>query len=153
MTQEDLVRFFFAKDGKPTYWEYCFNEQCPLAKECIHQLSAAFKDSELTHGSAIFPDAYRDGTCKHFLQFHLVKTAWGFVNILQELKKRDEASFRVRMISYFGSSTSFYRYKLGQIPLKTEQQQYVLGYLKSLGYDHLQFDRYTEEIEYMETNP
>lgn len=153
MTQEDLVRFFFAKDGNPTDWEYCFNGQCPLAKECIHQLSVAFKDSDLTHGNAIFPDAYRNGTCKHFQQFHLVKTAWGFVNILQELKKKDEGNFRENMTLYFGSSTSFYRYKLGQIPIKTEQQRYVLDYLKNLGYDHLQFDRYTEEIEFLETAP
>jgi len=87
MTQADLVRLFFAKGEKPTYWKYCFNKQCPLADECAHQLSVAYKDPEQTDGYSIFPDAYQDGKCKHFHQMKLTKMAYGLEKILDELKR------------------------------------------------------------------
>ncbi len=146
MTQADLVRLFFANGERPTYWQYCFNEQCPLAQECAHQLSVAYKDPEQTDGYSVFPDAYRDGKCKHFLQLHIVKMAYGMEGILDELKRKDSGSFRVRMTSYFGSNTSYYRYKLGQVALVPAQQEYILQWCKNNGYPNMKFDRYTEEI-------
>lgn len=146
MTQEELVRLFFAKGETPSGWEFCFNTQCPLAAKCAHQLSVVYKDSEKTRGYAIYPDAYRNGKCEHFMQLQMVKTAWGFEKILNELKRKDEGSFRVHMTSYFGSGTSYYRYKLGQLPLMPEHQQYVLDFLQGHGYSDLKFDKYTEEV-------
>lgn len=146
MTQADLVRLFFAKGEKPTYWKYCFNKQCPLADECAHQLSVTYKDPEQTDGYSIFPDAYQDGKCKHFHQMKLVKMAYGLEKILDELKRKDSGSFKVRMTSYFGSSTSYYRYKLGQTALVPQQQEYILQWCKNHGYEQVKFDRYAEEI-------
>ena len=74
--------------------------------------------------------------------------AYGFEKILDELKRKDEGSFRVHMTSYFGSSTSYYRYKLGQTGLVPEQQQYILQWCKGRGYTNMRFDRYTEEVNY-----
>lgn len=150
MRQQELVKLYFSRNEDTSSWEFCFNDGCPLAKECIHQLSVPFIEHDVTHGRAIFPHAYRKGSCQHFLQFRLTKIAWGFTHILSELRKKDEVNFRSSMISYFGSSTSFYRYKLGQVPISTCQQQYVLDYLKNMGYDNLAFDRYTEELEYLD---
>lgn len=147
MTQADLVRLFFADGEKHTYWEYCFNTQCPHAHECAHQLSVAQKDSNKTNGCAIFPDAYNeDGKCKHFLQLKLIKMAYGLEGIIGELKNKDLGEFRVRMTGYFGSNTSYYRYKLGQIGLEPEQQQYIQKWCQQRGYQNLKFDRYTEEV-------
>ena len=73
---------------------------------------------------------------------------YGFMNILEELKRKDEASFRVHMTSYFGSKTSYYRYKLGQTGLVPEQQQYVLKWCQQHGYTNMRFDRYAEEVNY-----
>jgi len=148
MTQADLVRLFFAKGEKPSYWAFCFNTQCPLAKECALQLSVAYKDADYTRGEAVFPDAFKDGKCKHFRQLKLVRMAYGFEGILDELKRKDSGSFKVRMISYLGSSTSYYRYKLGQTNLVPEQQKYILAWCQEHGYSNMKFDRYTEEITY-----
>ena len=52
------------------------------------------------------------------------------------------------MTSYFGSSTSYYRYKLGQVGLVPVQQQYILQWCKGHGYTNMRFDRYTEEVNY-----
>lgn len=76
------------------------------------------------------------------------KMAYGFEKILDELKRKDEGSFRVHMTSYFGSNTSYYRYKLGQTGLVPEQQQYILQWCKGRGYTNMRFDRYTEEVNY-----
>lgn len=103
---------------------------------------------EQTKGYAIYPDAYHDNKCEHFLQLQMMKMAYGFMNILEELKRKDEASFRVHMTSYFGSKTSYYRYKLGQTGLVPEQQQYVLKWCQQHGYTNMRFDRYVEEVNY-----
>lgn len=149
MKQENLVRLYFEKNTKNANLEYCFNAECPLSKGCVHQLAVAFKDADETSGRSIFPDAMQNGECAHFQQLQLVKTAWGFNSILPELKKKDEAEFRSLLTYYFGSSTSYYRYKLGQSPITPCQQRYILGYLREKGYAGLDFDCYTEEVDFI----
>lgn len=149
MTQADLVRIYFSKGDVYNSWSYCFNEQCPLARECARYLSVTYKKPEQTKGYAIYPDAYHDNKCEHFLQLRLLKMAYGFTKLLDELKRKDEGSFRIHMASYFGSRTSFYRYKLGQTGLVPEQQQYILEWCKRHGYTDMKFDRYTEEVNYL----
>ena len=148
MTQADLVRLYFAKGDVYNSWSYCFNQQCPLAQECAHYLSVTYKNPEQTKGYAIYPDAYHDNKCEQFLQLQMIKMAYGFMNILEELKRKDEAAFRIHMTSYFGSKTSYYRYKLGQTGLVPEQQQYVLKWCQQHGYTNMRFDRYAEEVNY-----
>lgn len=110
MTQADLVRLLFAKGDEGFSWKYCFNEQCPLANECARQLSVVYKNADKTDGYAVFPDAYKNGKCEHFMQIHLVKMAYGLEKMLDELKKKDVKVFKSSMISYFGSRTSYYRW-------------------------------------------
>lgn len=148
MTQADLVRIYFSKGDAYNSWTYCFNQQCPLAQECAHYLSVTYKRPEQTSGYAIYPDAYHDNKCEHFLQLHMMKMAYGFEHLLDELKRKDEGNFRLRMTSFFGSSTTYYRYKLGQIALFPLQQQYILQWCKGHGYTNMRFDRYTEEVNY-----
>ena len=155
MTQADLVRLLFAKGDEGFYWKYCFNEQCPLANECARQLSVVYKNADKTDGYAVFPDAYKNGKCEHFMQIHLVKMAYGLEKMLDELRKKDVKVFKSSMISYFGSRTSYYRYKLGQTPLYSsaasdvyKRQQYILQWCKDQGYENMVFDRYTEELDY-----
>ena len=149
MTQADLVRIYFSKGDVYNSWSYCFNEQCPLAQECARYLSVTYKKPEQTKGYAIYPDAYHDNKCEHFLQLRLLKMAYGFTKLLDELKRKDEGSFRIHMASYFGSRTSFYRYKLGQTGLVPEQQEYILEWCQRHGYTNMKFDRYTEEVNYL----
>lgn len=120
MTQADLVRLYFANGESHSTWTYCFNQQCPLAQQCARYLSVTYKDPEHTIGYAVFPDAYHDDKCEHFLQLQLMKMAYGFEKLLDELKRKDGGSFRTHMTSYFGSNTSYYRYKLGQTGLLPE---------------------------------
>lgn len=44
MTQADLVRLYFNKGSAYNSWDYCFNQQCPLAQECAHYLSVTYKN-------------------------------------------------------------------------------------------------------------
>ena len=52
MTQADLVRLYFNKESAYNSWDYCFNQQCPLAQECAHYLSVTYKKPEQTKGYA-----------------------------------------------------------------------------------------------------
>ena len=76
MTQADLVRLYFANGESHSTWTYCFNQQCPLAQQCARYLSVTYKDPEHTIGYAVFPDAYHDDKCEHFLQLQLMKMAY-----------------------------------------------------------------------------
>ena len=84
MTQADLVRLYFANGESHSTWTYCFNQQCPLAQQCARYLSVTYKDPEHTIGYAVFPDAYHDNKCEHFLQLQLMKMAYGFEKLLEE---------------------------------------------------------------------
>ena len=106
MTQADLVRLLFAKGDEGFYWKYCFNEQCPLANECARYLSVVYKNADKTDGYAVFPDAYKNGKCEHFMQIHLVKMAYGLEKMHDELKKKDVKVPPSSKISNFGSRTS-----------------------------------------------
>jgi hypothetical protein len=59
MTQADLVRLYFNKENAYNSWDYCFNQQCPLALECAHYLSVTYKktgtDQRLRHLSRCLP--------------------------------------------------------------------------------------------------
>ncbi len=92
--------------------------------------------------------SWKYGKCEHFMQIHLVKMAYGLEKMLDELRKKDVKVFKSSMISYFGSRTSYYRYKLGQTRIIPEQQQYILQWCKDQGYENMVFDRYTEELDY-----
>lgn len=146
MTQADLVKLYFGNGEEHHAWSFCFNEQCPLAKDCALQLSVAYKDPEKTEGYSIYPDAYRNNQCKHFTQMQLVRMAYGMENLLENLKSKDVSAFRISMNGYLGSSTSYYRYKLGQVGLTPKQQQYILRWCEQRGYTNIKFDRYTEEV-------
>ena len=87
MTQADLIRLLFAKGDEGFSWKYCFNEQCPLANECARQLSVVYKNADKTDGYAVFPGAYQNGKCEHFMQLHLVKMAYGLEKMLDETEK------------------------------------------------------------------
>ena len=55
MTQADLVRLYFNKESAYNSWDYCFNQQCPLAQECAHYLSVTYKKPEQTKATPSIP--------------------------------------------------------------------------------------------------
>ena len=57
---------------------------------------------------------------------------------------------RAEMRSYLGSKGQYYRYKLGQLKLLPEQQEYIKQLFAKFGYESVDFEHFSEEIDFSE---
>ena len=71
------------KDLKNIPWGYelCFNENCELREKCMHYQAYLQKSKEQLSGPAIYPDAWKNGQCRRFNEVKLVRKAWVFTHI------------------------------------------------------------------------
>jgi len=130
----------------PAYWYYCFNGQCPLCSDCIRFITGQYVDDGDDHGLAVFPNALRDGKCRHFKQARFVNLAWGFSKLFDDVKYRDASRLRAFIKAYLGGHNAYYRYANGKHKLTPEQQEGVRNIFRRNGYtENLEFDHY----EYM----
>ncbi|MDO5527495.1 MAG: DUF6078 family protein [Prevotella sp.] len=141
------MRTSFTKEdftGKlTTFWDYCFNNQCPMHDDCIHYVTGMFLDDGHNRGCAIFPSACHDGKCKYFRQARKIKVAWGFSKLFHDVRQRDTTTIRTLIKKYLGGHSTFYRYANGEYKLTPEQQEAVTDIFKQQGYtQNLEFDHY-----------
>ena len=148
MDKKDLLRKAFEYGNVPSLINYCFTEPCPMKDECIHYLAGIYKSDEVQKGYAIFPNALKDGKCKFFAPLRVVKMAWGFDKLFAEMKVKDAPRLRSEMRDYLGSKGQYYRYKLGQMKLLPEQQTYIKQLFARFGYKDVDFDHFSEEIDF-----
>lgn len=132
-------------------WIYCFNEHCPQHNECIRFISGKYVDDTKDAGSAVFPNACRDGRkCKLFKQARVVTFAWGFKKLFYNVRQRDAATLRLNLKAFLGSHGTYYNYANGRCKLTPEQQQGVLNIFRKKGYtENLEFDHYVEEPDFI----
>ncbi len=132
-------------------WIYCFNEHCPQHDECIRFISGKYIDDTKYAGSAVFPNACRDGRkCKLFKQARVVTFAWGFKKLFYNVRLRDAATLRLNLKAFLGSHGTYYNYANGRCKLTPEQQQGVLNIFRKKGYtENLEFDHYVEEPDFI----
>ena len=74
--------------------------------------------------------------------------AWGFDKLFAEMKVKDAPVLRAEMRDYLGSKGQYYRYKLGQLKLLPEQQEYIKQLFASYGYKNVDFDNFADEIDF-----
>ena len=148
MDEKELLKQAFKYGNIPCSVTYCFTEPCPRKDKCIHYLSGLYKNEETDRGDAIFPNALKDGKCKYFAPLRVVKMAWGFDKLFTEMKVKDAPVLRAEMRDYLGSKGQYYRYKLGQLKLLPEQQEYIKQLFASYGYKNVNFDNFADEIDF-----
>ena len=148
MDKKQLLRSAFEHANVPYSITYCFTERCPMKDECIHYLSSLYKGDDIKRGNAIFPNALKDGKCQYFAPLRVVKMAWGFDKLFAEVKVKDAPLLRSEMRSYLGSKGQYYRYKLGQLKLLPEQQEYIKQLFVRFGYKDVDFEHFTDEIDF-----
>ncbi len=148
MDKKELLRKDFEYGNVPSIISYCFTEQCPMKNECIHYLSSLYKGDDIKQGHAIFPNALQDGKCQFFAPLRVVKMAWGFEKLFAEVKVKDAPRLRSEMREYLGSKGQYYRYKLGQLKLLPEQQEYIKQIFARFGYKNVEFEHFADEIDF-----
>lgn len=65
MDEKELLKKAFEYGNVPSLITYCFTEPCPMKDKCIHYLSGLYKNEETDRGSAIFPNALKNGKCEY----------------------------------------------------------------------------------------
>lgn len=147
MDEKELLKKAFEYGNLPSGITYCFTEQCPAKDKCIHYLSSLYKSDDTDRGYAIFPNALKDGKCKHFAPLRVVKMAWGFEKLFAEVKVKDAPILRSKMRDFLGSKGQYYRYKLGQLKLLPEQQEHIKQLFARFGYENVEFEHFSDEID------
>lgn len=150
MDEKELLRNAFECGSVPYGIHYCFTESCPMKDNCIHYLASLYKSDDNDRGYAIFPNALRNGKCQYFSPLRVVKMAWGFDKLFAEVKVKDAPVLRSKMRDYLGSKGQYYRYKLGQLKLLPEQQNYIKQLFAQFGYEDVEFEHFSDEIDFSE---
>ncbi len=129
---------------------YCFNNACPMTDKCFRFIAGKHKDSKLTKGNAIYPDALKDGKCEHFITPRIIEAAWGFKSLYREVTSSDLATMRMQVTSYLGGKTAYYRYHRGEKLLSPEQQADISRLFTEKGYGEPSFDHKKETIDFID---
>jgi len=96
------------------------------------------------YGSAIFPTAWQDGNCKFFREKRLVRKAWGFTKLYDNVPQRQKAEARQSVHAFFGRGNGpYYRVHHGENMLSPEQQAKIMQIIAQFGsIDGIRFDHY-----------
>ena len=145
MEEKDLT-FFDAPKGYPV----CFNEQCSQQTECMHYLIGTLVPPHKKEGQAIYPNAWKDGTCKRFHEKRIVRMAWGFNGLYTNMNKRQAAEAREQVRYYFSAGKgTYYRYHNGEKLLTPQQQQDILHLVSLCGnVNGAEFDHYVMTYDF-----
>ena len=65
----------------PMGYPLCFNSECADKDKCMHYQARLLMPKDRYSGSAVFPTAWEDGKCRCFREKKLVKKAWGFTKL------------------------------------------------------------------------
>ena len=133
-------------------WGYsvCFNGDCALCETCLHYLAGRLQPENRCSGNAIYPMAWKSGTCKSYREKRLVKKAWGFSHLYNNVPYRERAEARQCVRCYFSSGNGpYYRYHHGENMLTPKQQADIMQILAKFGpTEGLTFDHYVTDFDF-----
>ena len=130
--QNEKTLFNYA--DAPKSWYNCFNSACPKAGECMHFMTGKNVPADVTLGNAIYPNACKNGECRFFKQIRMMRGAYGFNTMLNDLKRKDEELLRGMITDYLGSNTTYYKFNRGEKLLTPEQQEWILALFRKYNY-------------------
>ena len=134
----------------PKDYPLCFNDECTRKASCMHfQTHLTMPQDRLT-GPSIYPTAWQDGECKYYREKRLVKKAWGFTHLYDQVPKRDLAEARLSVRSSFsGGNGPYYRVHHGENMISPEKQDEIMKILAQFGStDGIRFDHYVEDWDF-----
>jgi hypothetical protein len=112
----------------------CFNQECALKEQCMRYQLGLQATAHRTQGAAVYPSAWKDGTCSSFSTNGEVEMAWGFDG-LYKLLSPDMATVARRSLRKHlsaGAST-YYRFHHGERLLSPAKQQEIIDFVSQFG--------------------
>ena len=145
MTEKELKY-----ENLPYGFQVCFNNDCKLRETCMHYQAGLLQPADKLSGHAVFPQAWKSGTCKCYLEKKIVRKAWGFSRIYRNVPQKEKAEARMYVKSYFSSGNGpYYRYHHGENLLSPKQQEDIMKILADYGpTEDLAFDHYVADFDF-----
>ena len=131
----------------PEHYLLCFNDDCPLADDCLHRLAARSRRQKDEVVMAVNPACCSGESCRHFKQNKVATMAYGMIDSFHEVRADDITSLRQALINHFGR-TSYYQRLNGKRPITHEEQQQISSIFRKFGYEAT-FDRTEEETQWL----
>ena len=128
----------------PMGYPLCFNNECTKKECCMHYQARLLMPEDRYKGNAVFPTAWQDGACKCFREKRLVRKAWGFTHLYDNVPQRDKAEARQCVHSFFGRGNGpYYRVHHGENMLSPEEQDEIMKIIAKFGStEGIRFDHY-----------
>ena len=131
----------------PEHYVLCFNDECPLANDCLHRLAARSGHQKDEVVMAVNPARCKGKTCRYYKQNRMAEMAYGMVDSFHEVKADHISSLRNTLIQHFGRG-SYYLRRNGLRPITPDEQQYIRQVLRQYGYE-VKFDRMEDETHWL----
>ena len=131
----------------PEHYLLCFNDECPLADECLHRLAARSGRQTDDLVWAVNPVRYNGNSCRYYKENKVAMIAYGMKHSFHEVKADHIASMRRALVSHFGNG-SYYLRRNGLRPITPEEQQYIGSVFRKYGYE-VEYDRTVEETQWL----
>ena len=131
----------------PEHYMLCFNDDCPVADECLHRLAARSGRQTDDVVSAVNPVRYSGKSCRYYKPNKVSTMAYGMVDSFHEVKADHIASLRNMLIHHFGRG-SYYLRRNGLRPITPEEQQYISSVFRRFGYE-VKYDKTIEETQWL----
>lgn len=134
----------------PSGYPLCFNDGCAEKGKCMHYQARLLMPEGRYHGSAVYPVAWEGGKCKCFHEKRLVKKAWGFTKLYDNVPQRQKAEARQCVRSFFSSGNGpYYRAHHGEIMLSPEEQDKIMKIITIFGStEGIEFDHYVTDWDF-----
>ena len=122
----------------------CFNNEC-TKKDCsMHYQARLLLPKGRHYGPAIYPTAWQEGNCNYFREKRLVKKAWGFTKLYDNVPQRQKAEARESVHAFFGRGNGpYYRVHHGENMLMPKEQDEIMKIIAKFGStEGIKFDHY-----------
>ena len=130
-------------------WLYCFNAQCPMHDSCLRFQSALEMPDDKEIGSAVYPNALRNGQCRFYRKDEKVTLATGFVVEGNPRASNMFIEMRYWITKYLGGNGTYYLYRNGKKWLSPKQQEDIRRIFRRAGYtDKVVFGHTKEEYDF-----
>ena len=130
----------------PEHYLLCFNDECPLANNCLHRIAAQSGQQKDELVWAVNPKQCCGESCRHYMENKVVTMAYGMVDSFHEVKADDIAALRNTLINHFGRG-SYYLRRNGLRAITPKEQQYIDSVFRKFGYK-VKYDRTEEETQW-----
>ena len=139
--------------AKDIPWGYaqCFNDACNHKDTCMHYQAWLLSNQKNRFiGKAVYPSAWQGGDCRCYCEKKLIKQAWGFEHLYDNVAEYRKAEAREYVRSYFSAGMGpYYRVHHGENKLSPKQQDDIMQIIARFGStDGIKFDHYETDWDF-----